>query len=138
MCLFHFCVMHFMFFLTYFRAEYECFQIELSKNYGVAEWREDIKNCMKKAGLDNNPIVFLFSDTQVRLSDSPSPSFLPLSLPPSLPSLSLLHPFLMIKFSHYYFRSKVSHSLKTLTIYSIPVTFQTYTHLRTSMLYIMV
>ena len=95
---FSFCVMHCMFFLTYVRAEYECFQIELSKNYGVAEWREDIKNCMKKAGLDNNPIVFLFSDTQVRLSDSPSPSFLPLSLPPSLPSLSLLHPFLMIKF----------------------------------------
>lgn len=89
MCLFHFYVLCIAcFFLTYFRAEYECFQIELSKNYGVAEWREDIKNCMKKAGLDNNPIVFLFSDTQVRLTYSPSPSFLPLSLPPSLPSLS--------------------------------------------------
>lgn len=47
------------------RAEYDLFQIELSKNYGVAEWREDIKGCMKKAGLENKAIVFLFSDTQV-------------------------------------------------------------------------
>ena len=51
----------------YDRAEYELFQIELSKNYGVPEWREDIKRCMLKAGLENNPIVFLFCDTQVSL-----------------------------------------------------------------------
>lgn len=56
----------FMYVISYmYRAEYECFQIELSKNYGIAEWREDIKNCMKKAGLENIPVVFLFSDTQV-------------------------------------------------------------------------
>ena len=27
-------------------ADYECFQIELAKGYGVAEWREDIKKVM--------------------------------------------------------------------------------------------
>ena len=53
--------------LLYFlgRAEYDCFQIELSKNYGIAEWREDVKNCLLKAGVENTAIVFLFNDTQV-------------------------------------------------------------------------
>ncbi|MCJ8744212.1 hypothetical protein PDJAM_G00116030 [Pangasius djambal] len=47
-------------------SDYECFQIELSKNYGVAEWREDIKNIMMKAGLKNIQITFLFVDTQIK------------------------------------------------------------------------
>ncbi|XP_077969677.1 dynein axonemal heavy chain 1-like isoform X2 [Styela clava] len=47
-------------------ADYELFQIELAKNYGVNEWREDIKTCMLKAGLQNQPIVFLFCDTQIK------------------------------------------------------------------------
>ncbi|XP_068109284.1 dynein axonemal heavy chain 1 [Hyperolius riggenbachi] len=47
-------------------AEYECFQIELSKNYGMAEWREDIKGILLKAGLQNTPITFLFTDTQIK------------------------------------------------------------------------
>ncbi|XP_066453022.1 dynein axonemal heavy chain 1 isoform X2 [Eleutherodactylus coqui] len=47
-------------------AEYECFQIELSKNYGIPEWREDIKGILLKAGLQNTPITFLFTDTQIK------------------------------------------------------------------------
>ncbi|XP_075430348.1 dynein axonemal heavy chain 1 isoform X2 [Ascaphus truei] len=47
-------------------AEYECFQIELSKNYGMSEWREDIKRILLKAGLQNMPITFLFTDTQIK------------------------------------------------------------------------
>lgn len=47
------------------RAEYECFQIELSKNYGMTEWRDDVKKVLLKAGLHSLPITFLFSDTQV-------------------------------------------------------------------------
>ncbi|XP_029774824.1 dynein heavy chain 1, axonemal isoform X2 [Suricata suricatta] len=47
-------------------AEYECFQIELSKNYGMTEWREDVKKVLLKAGLHNLPITFLFSDTQIK------------------------------------------------------------------------
>nr|XP_054101684.1 dynein axonemal heavy chain 1 isoform X2 [Callithrix jacchus] len=47
-------------------AEYECFQIELSKNYGMSEWREDVKKVLLKAGLQNLPITFLFSDTQIK------------------------------------------------------------------------
>lgn len=51
--------------LSIFRSEYDCFQIELSKNYGQTEWREDIKTIMLKAGLQNQQITFLFVDTQV-------------------------------------------------------------------------
>uniref|UniRef100_G3TQL9 Dynein axonemal heavy chain 1 n=1 Tax=Loxodonta africana TaxID=9785 RepID=G3TQL9_LOXAF len=47
-------------------AEYECFQIELSKNYGMTEWRDDVKKALLKAGLHNLPITFLFSDTQIK------------------------------------------------------------------------
>ncbi|XP_071943674.1 dynein axonemal heavy chain 1-like isoform X2 [Antedon mediterranea] len=47
-------------------AEYDCFQIELSKNYGTNEWREDLKKVMLKAGLENKPMVFLFSDSQIK------------------------------------------------------------------------
>ena len=49
-----------------FRAEYDLFQIELSKNYGTTEWREDIKTCLMKAGAENTQVVFLFSDTQIK------------------------------------------------------------------------
>ncbi len=48
-----------------FRSDFDLFQIELSKNYGNADWREDLKKVMKKAGIENQPTVFLFSDTQV-------------------------------------------------------------------------
>ncbi|XP_052808511.1 dynein axonemal heavy chain 1-like isoform X3 [Mya arenaria] len=47
-------------------ADYECVQVELAKNYGFNEWREDLRKVMMKAGLDNNPTVFLFSDTQIK------------------------------------------------------------------------
>ncbi|XP_032988956.1 dynein axonemal heavy chain 1 isoform X1 [Rhinolophus ferrumequinum] len=47
-------------------AEYECFQIELSKNYGMTDWREDVKKVLLKAGLHNLPVTFLFSDTQIK------------------------------------------------------------------------
>ncbi|XP_036594745.1 dynein heavy chain 1, axonemal [Trichosurus vulpecula] len=47
-------------------AEYECFQIELSKNYGMSEWRDDVKKILLKAGLLKLPVTFLFSDTQIK------------------------------------------------------------------------
>ncbi|KAI1890876.1 hypothetical protein AGOR_G00158120 [Albula goreensis] len=47
-------------------ADYECFQIELSKNYGQSEWRDDIKSIMLKAGLQDEQITFLFVDTQIK------------------------------------------------------------------------
>ncbi|XP_067444208.1 dynein axonemal heavy chain 1 isoform X2 [Thunnus thynnus] len=52
--------------LASYMSEYDCFQIELSKNYGQTEWREDIKSIMLKAGLQNQQITFLFVDTQIK------------------------------------------------------------------------
>lgn len=48
-------------------AEFNCMQIEISKTYGMTEWRDDIKTVMLKAGLYHQETVFLFSDTQVDL-----------------------------------------------------------------------
>jgi len=48
-----------------FSAEYDLFQVELSKNYGLSDWHDDLKKVMLKAGVENKPVVFLFSDTQV-------------------------------------------------------------------------
>ncbi|DBA03742.1 TPA: hypothetical protein N0F65_004159 [Lagenidium giganteum] len=51
--------------LAAYMAEYACTQIEISKGYGVTEWRDDLKKCLMKAGIDEKPIVFLFSDVQI-------------------------------------------------------------------------
>ena len=48
-------------------AEYEMFQIEITKTYSVVEWFDDLKAVMLMAGRDNKPTVFLFSDTQIKL-----------------------------------------------------------------------
>lgn len=47
-------------------SELMLFQIELSKSYGMSDWRDDVKNIMLRSGMENRESVFLFSDTQVR------------------------------------------------------------------------
>ncbi|XP_075915055.1 dynein axonemal heavy chain 1-like [Petromyzon marinus] len=46
-------------------CEYECVQIELTKSYGVSEWRQDLQRVMLKAGVDNIHVAFLLTDTQI-------------------------------------------------------------------------
>lgn len=46
-------------------ADYTCFQIELSKHYGVQEWREDLKKLFNTAGVNGQPVVLLLSDSQI-------------------------------------------------------------------------
>lgn len=41
-------------------------QVEISKAYGKAEWREDLKSLMRRTGCDGKRVMFLFSDTQVK------------------------------------------------------------------------
>ncbi|WIA13579.1 hypothetical protein OEZ85_007146 [Tetradesmus obliquus] len=54
--------------LTCFAAHisgFKTFQIELSRGYGATEFREDLKKLYRTAGVDGEPVVFLFSDTQI-------------------------------------------------------------------------
>eukprot|EP00762_Andalucia_godoyi_P000666 ANDGO_05308.mRNA.1 Dynein-1-beta heavy chain len=51
--------------LAAFVANFKCFSIEIAKNYGKNEFREDLKRLLLDAGCGDNPIVFLFSDTQI-------------------------------------------------------------------------
>ncbi|CAL8075896.1 unnamed protein product [Calicophoron daubneyi] len=47
-------------------ADYDLFMIEITRNYGVNEWRDDLKKLLLKTGCDGRPTVFLFSDTQLK------------------------------------------------------------------------
>lgn len=44
---------------------FTAFTIELSRTYGVTEWREDLKKVIRKAGLEGRQMVFTLSDTQL-------------------------------------------------------------------------
>ena len=50
--------------LAAFIAEYEFFQVEVTKSYSVQEWREDLRTVMRQAGLLNKATVFLFNEAQ--------------------------------------------------------------------------
>ncbi|KAK3261578.1 hypothetical protein CYMTET_29517 [Cymbomonas tetramitiformis] len=52
--------------LSCFMEEYEVFQIEISKSYGMVEWREDLKKVMRIAGESDKRVTFLFTDTQIK------------------------------------------------------------------------
>ncbi|CAK85038.1 unnamed protein product (macronuclear) [Paramecium tetraurelia] len=41
------------------------FSIEITKNYKEQSWKDDLKRLLKTAGAKDQPVVFLFSDTQV-------------------------------------------------------------------------
>lgn len=46
-------------------AGYRAFSIEIARNYGVNAFHEDLKSLLRIAGAEMQPIVFLFSDTQI-------------------------------------------------------------------------
>ena len=52
--------------LAAFLNEGSVISIELSKSYGVTEWRDDIKRILKDAGTGQVPVVFVFVDTQIK------------------------------------------------------------------------
>ncbi|XP_039273758.2 dynein axonemal heavy chain 3-like isoform X3 [Styela clava] len=52
--------------LSTFMADYELYQIEITRTYSFNDWREDIKKMMLKAGVEGLQTVFLFSDQQIK------------------------------------------------------------------------
>ncbi|XP_071486244.1 dynein axonemal heavy chain 3-like [Diadema antillarum] len=52
--------------LAAFMAMYELFNIEITKNYTQADWRDDIRQLMRKAGDEGLSTVFLFGDHQIK------------------------------------------------------------------------
>uniref|UniRef100_A0A5K3F774 Dynein_heavy domain-containing protein n=1 Tax=Mesocestoides corti TaxID=53468 RepID=A0A5K3F774_MESCO len=47
-------------------AGYVTFQPEVTKDYGLSEWREDVKSCLKNAGGRGAQTVFLITDMQIK------------------------------------------------------------------------
>jgi dynein heavy chain, axonemal len=51
--------------LATYISGFRLFNVNITKGYGQTEWREDLKTCLLYAGIQDKPIVFLFSDAQV-------------------------------------------------------------------------
>jgi dynein heavy chain len=51
--------------LACYMSEYELFQVEVGKNYGVAEWHADLRKLLLDCGLKEQPTVFLLTDSQM-------------------------------------------------------------------------
>eukprot|EP00795_Rhopilema_esculentum_P000293 gene293-9945_t len=52
--------------LAAFMGDYDLYQIEVSKNYGFNEWREDIQKLFRQAAISGMPTVFLLGDHQIK------------------------------------------------------------------------
>ncbi|XP_031463952.1 dynein heavy chain 12, axonemal isoform X1 [Phasianus colchicus] len=52
--------------LAAFMAKMCVFQPEISKTYGTNEWREDLKNLLKNAGVKGLKTVFIITDAQIK------------------------------------------------------------------------
>lgn len=52
--------------LATFIADFELFQIEVSKKYSFHDWRADLKNLIRKSGETDSKIVFLLNDNQIK------------------------------------------------------------------------
>ncbi|KAL2633853.1 hypothetical protein R1flu_005332 [Riccia fluitans] len=53
--------------LAAFIEGFDVYQVEISKNFGMAEWRESIGIMLRKAGELDKKVMFLFPDTQIKL-----------------------------------------------------------------------
>ncbi|XP_038073730.1 dynein heavy chain 3, axonemal-like isoform X4 [Patiria miniata] len=52
--------------LAAFIAVYDLFSIEITKNYTTADWKDDLRRLLRKAGDEGASMVFLFGDHQIK------------------------------------------------------------------------
>ncbi|NXW95358.1 DYH3 protein, partial [Alopecoenas beccarii] len=52
--------------LATYMNTFELFQIEITKSYGISEWKDDVKRVMMRAGVANKNVTFLFCDSQIK------------------------------------------------------------------------
>ncbi|XP_071815449.1 dynein axonemal heavy chain 3-like isoform X3 [Apostichopus japonicus] len=52
--------------LAAFMSMFEVFTVEISKNYTVSDWKEDLKKLLRKTGEEGSSTVFLFGDHQIK------------------------------------------------------------------------
>eukprot|EP00198_Chlamydomonas_reinhardtii_P010624 XP_001699961.1 dynein heavy chain 4 [Chlamydomonas reinhardtii] len=50
--------------LAAFICGMEAFQVEISRSYGLNEWRDDLRRLARRAGAEAKPTVFIFGDSQ--------------------------------------------------------------------------
>ncbi|KAG2454516.1 hypothetical protein HYH02_000363 [Chlamydomonas schloesseri] len=50
--------------LAAFICGMESFQVEISRSYGLNEWRDDLRRLARRAGAEAKPTVFIFGDSQ--------------------------------------------------------------------------
>ncbi|ESS70037.1 dynein heavy chain [Trypanosoma cruzi Dm28c] len=48
-----------------FLNDFEVFQVEVSKNYSMNAWHEDVKTALRRVAFHNKQVLFLFTDTQI-------------------------------------------------------------------------
>lgn len=46
-------------------ADYELFTVEITKSYGLRDWRDDLKQVLTRCGHEGKNVTFLFTDTQI-------------------------------------------------------------------------
>ena len=51
-------------------SDFELFQIEITKNYTISEWRDDLRRLMRRAGDEGTSMVFLFGDHQIKVQET--------------------------------------------------------------------
>ena len=47
-------------------SNFELVQIEITKNYNMTDWRDDIRKMLRRAGEEGVETVFLFGDHQIK------------------------------------------------------------------------
>ena len=51
--------------LASFISNIKCFNVEVIKGYNMEQWKSDLKDILKTAGVQDKPTTFLFVDTQI-------------------------------------------------------------------------